>query len=237
MLARNSSVKRYAKNSVIYVRGDEARYLNIVLQGWFKLTRDTKDEGEEIIVDLLAEGQSFGVEAVFGDDEYSFSAQAAEEGALISIPITILRQLIRTNPDIAIHLAQMMARSLNKLQLENEHLTLMSASQRVGCLFLQLWGEDSNGGNAMIALPYDKSLAAAQLGMKPETFSRALAQLRSLGITIKGNEILIPDIHALVKFVCASCSAGMKDCKFGAPGSCSSSDCKSEYCHRASVKN
>jgi hypothetical protein len=39
-------------------------------------------------------------------------------------------------------------------------------------------------GCCVIALPYDKNLIAARLGLKPESLSRAFANLRSVGVAV-----------------------------------------------------
>ncbi len=57
----------------------------------------------------------------------------------------------------------------------------------------------------MVALPYDKSLIAMQLGMKPESFSRALAKLRILGVRTERNKVSLSDVAKLLAF----CESGV----------------------------
>ena len=52
-------------------------------------------------------------------------------------------------------------------------------------------------GPAMIALPYDKILIAARLGLKPESLSRAFAKLKSLGVSVHASHVAIDDIAKL----------------------------------------
>ena len=68
-----------------------------------------------------------------------------------------------------------------------------------------------------MAFPYDKALAAARLGMKPETFSRALAQLKPYGVTVKGTDIRIENFARLSEYSCTHCTA--------LPGECRGSRC------------
>jgi len=91
-------------------------------------------------------------------------------------------------------------------------MAIMSAPQRVSCLLLQLSGHMiGNGGT--LTFPYDKSLAATRLGMKPETFSRALAQLKPYGVTAKGPEITIESFTRLTEFSCGHCTALPGECR------------------------
>ena len=117
-----------------------------------------------------------------------------------------------------------MSREMHKLELENEHMILMSAPQRVGCLLLQLSsGMISQGGT--FTFPYDKSLAAQRLGMTPETFSRALSKLKPVGVSVNGPEIRVESFHCLAEYSCGHCSAEQEDCKSAARKSCDESAC------------
>jgi Crp-like helix-turn-helix domain len=49
----------------------------------------------------------------------------------------------------------------------------------------------------VIALPYDKVLIAARLGLKPESLSRAFAKLRSVGVAVHASHVAVSDIGKL----------------------------------------
>lgn len=85
-------------------------------------------------------------------------------------------------------------------------MTLKNASQRIGCFMLRLCGS-SDERDITLKLPYDKSLIAARLGMKSETFSRALNKLRNeTNINISGSVVTIPEIDDLSLYACTACS-------------------------------
>jgi hypothetical protein len=52
-------------------------------------------------------------------------------------------------------------------------------------------------GSCVIALPYDKVLIAARLGLKPESLSRAFAKLRSVGVAVHAAHVAVSDIAKL----------------------------------------
>ena len=93
-----------------------------------------------------------------------------------------------------------------------EHLTVMTAPQRIGCFLLKLC-RSKGDRNVGILLPYDKTLVAAFLGIKLETFSRSLAQLRELGVSVDGPQVTIENIEKLQKYVCSSCSFDFGECQ------------------------
>ncbi len=227
---QGSAVSEYSKGHQLFTAGDKAQKFYIIMDGWLKLYRSTS-EGEEAVLAIFTRGDVFGEAAVFEDATYPFSVEVAEHAKLMEIPATLLRDIAKENPDIMGRIMASMSREMQKLQLENEHLSIMTAPQRVGCLLLQLsTGMLGKGGT--FSFPYDKSLAAARLGMKPETFSRALSQLKPFGVTINGTEITISSFQCLVQYVCGHCSLHAGECR-GAKEFKTGSGCggKSSCCH------
>jgi CRP-like cAMP-binding protein len=203
--------RHFKKGENIFLQGDAAAHFYIVQQGWIKATRPTA-AGEEAIAALYAIGDAFGDTGLAGSTSYTYTAAAAEDSDLLEIPAAALARRAGEDKELLAAITAAMAREMHKLQMENEHLTIMSAAQRVGCLLLQLSsGMLGNGGT--YTMPYDKSLAAGRLGMSAETFSRALAQLKAAGVTVKGPEVTIDNFGQLAKFCCDHCSAQTSECR------------------------
>ncbi len=223
-ILQDAGYKKYAKGHVLFNAGDKATRFFVILHGWIKLYRMTK-EGEESVLAIFARGDVFGEAAIFDGADYPFSVQIAEEAQLLEIPSATLRTMAQQNPDITNRIMASMSREMHKLQMENEHLAIMTAPQRVGCLMIQL-STDMLGKGGTFTFPYDKSLAAARLGMKPETFSRALSQLKPYGVNVRGNEIHIESFDQLTGYICGHCSRtddhcrGSRGCEQRCAGSC-----------------
>jgi CRP-like cAMP-binding protein len=195
----------YKKNQHLFYHGDKAEKFFIVVNGCIKLYSETED-GEEHIIDLLTAGDNVGEACIFDGAIYPFSASAAENSEIYEIRADLLKQTAKNSPNLTAKIMAIMSDEMHDLQIEKEHLANMSASQRLGCTLLRLSaGMVGKGGT--FTLPYDKSLAAANLGMKPETFSRALKDLQSVGVTAKGSEITIENFEKLAEHSCAHCSA------------------------------
>jgi len=225
-LCQASQVRDFDKGQVIFVRGDKAAFFYIVMNGWVKIYRDTH-EGHESVLGIFTRTDTFGEAVVFDGADYPYGAQAAEKTKIIAIPASALKERAKNNPAILVRMMQTLSQHLNRVQLENEHLAQMSAPQRVGCLMLQL-SIGTQGESRVVNFPYDKSLAATKLGMKAETFSRALGQLKTIGVTVKNDEIHIADFNGLVHFCCSDCSAESGDCPYAqAKGACANKpDCR-----------
>ena len=206
-----ASVQHYPKGTRIFHQGDKAESFFVVISGWVRLFRNTV-EGDEAFVGLFTRGDVFAEAALFTGGSYPFSADAAEETRILMIPGSVLKNRSRLNPDITARTLASMSREMENLQRQNEQMSIMSTSQRVACLLLQLSSHMAGTGGTF-TFPYDKLLAAARLGMKPETFSRSLAQLRPYGVTTKGTEIKIESFTQLTEYSCGNCTALPGACK------------------------
>ena len=87
---------------------------------------------------------------------------------------------------------------MRQLVDEIEQLKAHSAPQRIADFFVRLAGAAT--GRAQIALPYEKALIASRLGMKPESFSRALLRLTPLGVVVERESVTIADVARLAAF-------------------------------------
>ncbi len=74
------------------------------------------------------------------------------------------------------------------------------------CFLLRLCDTAKNNQITLNFL-YGKTLIAACLGMKPETFSRALSQLKDdTDIQIRDSVVTITDIQKIMDYTCGRCS-------------------------------
>lgn len=210
-ILEKSKVIETDKNEILFIQGEQASALYIVLSGWVKLFRETGD-GKEAISGLCTHGDLFGEAVLYNDAVYPFGAQAASDAVILRIPAEVIRTRGREEGEFSTRLMRAVGQRLNALELHMEHLTVMAAPQRVGCFFLKLCkGKDRK--NINILLPYDKSLIATYLGMELATFSRTLAQLRDIGVDVYGPQVVIEDVDTLQAYVCQSCSLDVGGCR------------------------
>ena len=138
--------------------------------------------------------------------KYGYSADSVDESILISIPMSLFKNEIETNHSFTLGFLSNVALARKRQDIEIEHRSLQTAPERIGCFLLKQTPIVENN-KTIITLPYDKTLIASKLGMKPETFSRALKKLKNeVGITVKGARIEIDDVQDLISYSCTSCS-------------------------------
>lgn len=188
------TVRSYDKGQTIFRKGDPARHIYAVLDGWVKIYRDTV-QGDQAVLGVFGPGETFAEAAAFLADSYPASAEVVEPGRLCAIPQDDLKSVILADPDIAFSMLGSMARHLHGMTDDLERLKTRSAEQRIGIFLLEMCG-DKNSPCA-VRLPYEKSLIAARLGMKPESLSRSFSRLASVGVRLQGNVVEIEDRRRL----------------------------------------
>jgi CRP/FNR family transcriptional regulator, dissimilatory nitrate respiration regulator len=204
-------VRGLRKGERLFTQGDEADRFFAVVSGWVKLFRHTP-EGEEAVAAVFGRGDVFGEAALFSHGHYPASAEAAEDVQVIAFTHEALKARAEANPEIVSRMLQSLSREIVDLQRQGGQMAIMTAPQRVACLLLQM-ASSVPGDGGTLRFPYDKALAAAKLGIKPETFSRALGQLKDIGVTTSGAEIHVEDFARLAHYTCSHCAAQPGECK------------------------
>jgi len=193
-LFEEASVSKLARGQVLFRQGDAAVSLIIIVEGWVKLYRVTP-AGDEVVLNVLTEGDSFAEAVTFSAALYPASACAVTRSRVVVIPADHVVDCIREMPDIAIALMESTSAYLQRMVQRVEQLTAQSGIQRVAEFLSSL--SPCMQGPCRIALPYDKSLIAGQLGLKPESLSRVFAKLRSIGIDVRVSEAVVDDAAVL----------------------------------------
>jgi CRP-like cAMP-binding protein len=147
---------------------------------------------------LFTRGESFAEAAMFMGGKFPASAEVVEQARLLRVESGPFKKRLHAEPEIAVAMLASLSRRMHYLVGQIEQLQVHSGTQRVADFLLKLCA--IREGPAEIALPYDKSLIASRLGMKPESFSRALARLRDLGLRTERSHVAIADVAALVEY-------------------------------------
>ena len=196
-LLKGTAPRAYAKGHMLFQQGDPADSFFIVLSGWVKLFRQTP-QGDEAVVHIVSRGEAFAEAAMFLGGRYPASAQIAEDAELIRIATGPFRTWVQSEPEISYGMLAALSARLHHMVNETEQLQTRSATERVADFILKRCPVRT--GSAVIALPYDKSLLAARLAMKPESLSRVLAKLRKLGVRSEQHRVIVGDVDRLARF-------------------------------------
>jgi len=175
-------------------QGTPATSFFIIIDGWVKLYRVTVS-GDEAVIQILTMGDSFGEASAFTGTTFLVSAEAVSEARAVRVPADHVVRCIRANPDIALMMIASTLQHMHYLVQEVEQLKAQSGVQRVAEFLVSLSPVDH--GPCDIALPYDKVVIAARLGLKPESLSRVFGKLKSLGVEVHATHVAICDVARL----------------------------------------
>ncbi len=197
---------RCEKNKFIKVYCEESEYCHIIEQGEIMLSRVTND-GDNYVIDVIDRGCIFGITTILEDSPHSqILAKTIKATTIWRISLKILRNLMKQEHYFTENLLQMEIHTRLLQDLEIEHRTILNAPQRIAC-FLLVHCPAVVQSPATVTIPYSKKLIAAKLGIRQETFSRALQIIKHVtGTEITGSKLIVKDINKLKSYVCHNCS-------------------------------
>lgn len=197
-LLQSSQTREYSKGKVLFLEGEEPSRLYIILNGWVKIFKGT-ESGEEATLQMLGAGNNIIESAIFLNNHFHVSAQIIEDATLISFPAPVIREMIHSNNQLAVNMINILSERSQVMFHQIESTRLKTAKERLGWYLLQL--QLNNGGlSNVVELPYDKSIIASYLDMKPETLSRTFKSLKQDGFKINNDTITLPEDKSLCKY-------------------------------------
>lgn len=96
----NLQIHTFKKNQLIYAEGDQPEFLWCLFKGKVKKTKEGVG-GRTQILRLIRPVQYFGYRAYFAEELYVSSASAFEPSVLGALPLTLVRELISNNMNLA----------------------------------------------------------------------------------------------------------------------------------------
>jgi CRP/FNR family transcriptional activator FtrB len=203
-LAAEASVAPRGNGGVVFRRGDPADTLFIVASGHVGVFLGAAgDYG--CLAGTAGRGELLGEASIIGFPTYPASAQMLSAGELAAIPAAAVRQLMGEHFEMVLALMGEMSMRIRRQVREIMDLKMKTAPQRLAGHLAML--TPIQQGPAEVRLPYEKKLLATQLGMQPETLSRALMRLQALGVSSAGGAFLLRDVALLRRY--ASDEAGI----------------------------
>lgn len=188
----------FERGATIFLQGELAHSVFVVLDGWVKLFRISPN-GAEAVVGVFTRGRSFGEAVCFRGDAYPVNAEAVTDCQLLQLRGSTVLEMMKSRPELCTAMLASTYRHLQSLVCQVEQLKAHTGAQRVAEFLLELCPVDE--GACAVTLPYDKILIAGRLGMKPESLSRAFARLRETGVRVKQNHAAIADVGRLRQYV------------------------------------
>lgn len=184
---RRAVLRLYEKGAFIYVEGEAAPGLYIVVSGTVRLFRTSEDGREQDLFHASA-SESLNDASAFDGKPTIATAQAVEPTVILLISRDSLASLMREYHQIALEVVRAMAGRLRDLARLAGDLSLRRVASRTAGVLLRLAGPAT-----VVALPTRAELAA-MVGTVREVATRTLRQLEAAGtIRLEGRSVSILD--------------------------------------------
>ena len=187
-LARRTRLVSVAAGETLFRHGDKARALYLLVQGQLKLYRASA-AGDEVIIDLLEAGTTFGESRVFREDpHFHLSCAALDDAEVAAVDLPTFLAVLHDSVETCLLLLRRISERAERHVEDIDHLALQSGTCRVaGYLLGQL-----PPGRSEYVLKVTKGVIASRLAIRAETLSRILKQLSDNGaVSIYGNLVRV----------------------------------------------
>jgi CRP-like cAMP-binding protein len=192
--------KAIGTGELFFNEGEAADAFFVLTSGRVKLTQLTP-EGHQVVLRLAGPGDAFGGAGAFGDETYPISAEAVEPAAALVWTSGAIRQLLESEPRVALNAVQFVARRLYDLQRRHRQLMTERVERRVARALLRLVQEAGRRVDAGVEIdfPVSRQDIAEMTGTTLFTVSRLLSAWEERGIVRSGRQrIILTKPHALV---------------------------------------
>lgn len=188
--------RSYYKNEMIYMQGEYADCFYYLKQGRARIYF-LSPEGTEKTLANVESGCILGEAAFFDGMPRVSSAVALSECLIIPVNEKILTRRFRIDPDFAMTLLNLQARSIRMLSSQVSSITFLQANCRIARLLIQLC-EPCGEGEYCVRLTHEE--IGNIIGVSRVTVSKILNSMRGSGmIKTQYREIVIENLHELYR--------------------------------------
>lgn len=197
-LLSNSIMQEYTSSKELVQQGDTPAHLYYIISGRIKTVRYST-EGKEATIRMLGSGETFMDAVIFMGGKSPIGVVTLEDSRFLMIPAEAVRRHALHDSQFACNLLKIITRHYKNAIQQIDSIVTKSPVERLGYYFLKQHLEQ--GVDSMdISLSFKKSMIANHLGMTPETFSRALNQIKKMGIDVDQDKLTLRDAYALCHF-------------------------------------
>ncbi|MBX3686985.1 MAG: cyclic nucleotide-binding domain-containing protein [Rhodocyclaceae bacterium] len=178
-IAQHALMRRVPRGQAVVHAGDRTDYVYFVLTGNLKVLVSDED-GREVILTMLGQGELFGEMGVFDEQPRSASVVAVSPVDLVVIAKSDFRRMMQENFDIAWRIMSNLAERLRTADRKIESLALMDVYGRVARLLLEMAEEVE--GERIVQRKISKQDIAKMIGASREMVSRVMKDLGMRGL-------------------------------------------------------
>ena len=194
-LARVAAIAEYEKGDVMFHEGTCPSQVAVVVSGHARGVYTA--DGRSVVLETNWPGDVIGSVAAFGDVPFEADVEAAERVTAALIPLETVKDLLATEPAVAMSVINEIARRWVSAVNVNKRNSSDVVSRVVS--YLADLPRTRLGGSAYaVEIPMARVELAGLLGTTPETLSRAFHSLQDEGLIESHDRmIIVPDSDLL----------------------------------------
>lgn len=198
-IAQTMTRRRFRRDEVIFHEGDPGDSLHVVVEGRVKITRESA-EGDEAIVVILAPGDSFGELVLLDGAPRSATATAMEPSVTMTMSRTTFVELVESGSPFRTQLLIGIARRIRRLTDQLAEVHFLDLAGRLALQLTRLAEESAPGMTTDITLgtSLTQSDLAAMVGGTRQRVNQIIGDFGDEGlISNDGGRIVIRDLEQL----------------------------------------
>lgn len=201
-LTQSAHQRHYQAGEFIFMQDDVAHDFYVVINGRFRLIQHST-VGKDVTMALFVPGDSIGVVVALTEAPYPGSAEALEDGDVLSISGKTMWGILQNDATLAVNVLRMVADRLHTAHNRIRELSVERVNQRIARSILRMAGQlgvKEANGSIRLDVNLSRQDLAQMNGTTLESVSRALNIWERDGI-IKADrkqEIIILKAHQLV---------------------------------------
>ena len=183
--------RSYDKEKMILIEESAGETFFLISKGTVKITR-MSDDGREVILAILGEGDFFGEMALLDGEGRSANVIALEDAEVLTLQRSDFLDILERFPKIAIHLLKELTTRIRYSDQQIESLSLSGAEQRIALVLIRLaeeMGQIKEGTVTIEHIPYQQDIAN-MAGTSRETVSRVYKMLEDKNHIVRDGKAL-----------------------------------------------
>ena len=196
LLSNNFDRCEYKKGEIIYSPKDYDRKIGFIFSGKCAVLRE-RHEADDVILNLLQKGDSFGVLAAFSTEEFPTSVRSMSDCEVLYFSKDEIINLIEKSPQISLNLINFLADRIAFLNRRIATFTCSSASNKLASYILSEYARCGSD-----EIPFNCKRAATVINAGRASVYRALESLSAEGVIIYDTKkIIIKNIEMIERML------------------------------------
>jgi CRP/FNR family cyclic AMP-dependent transcriptional regulator len=174
-LGKLAKVKSFASGQTIFMKGDKARGMMVVLDGGVRIGASSP-EGKEVVLNTIHPGEVFGEIALIDGVERTADAVTMEPTELLILDRKDFLPYLEKHPDISIRLLQLMCKRIRTTSEQLEDFSFLDLRRRIAKRLLYLANTDyaETDDDGKIVIKITQQDLSAMMGTTREAVNKQL---------------------------------------------------------------